>query len=45
MTIAIAVLVIPFIPDFPGSTKRWWLNREQQIYAVSHPYLYLPDEV
>lgn len=37
MTIAIALLVIPFIPDFPGTTKRWWLSREQQIYAVSPP--------
>lgn len=41
MTIAIAVLVIPFIPDFPGSTKRWWLNREQQIYAVSRPNIFV----
>ncbi|KAL4752227.1 hypothetical protein BDW72DRAFT_202457 [Aspergillus terricola var. indicus] len=33
MTIAIAILVIPFIPDFPLTTKRWWLNREQQLLA------------
>ncbi|KAL4889021.1 major facilitator superfamily domain-containing protein [Aspergillus ambiguus] len=33
MTIAIALLVIPFIPDFPTSTKRWWLKREHQALA------------
>ncbi|KAL4773547.1 major facilitator superfamily domain-containing protein [Aspergillus nidulans var. acristatus] len=33
MTIAIAILVIPFIPDFPLTTKRWWLSREQQLLA------------
>ncbi|KAL4794070.1 major facilitator superfamily domain-containing protein [Aspergillus venezuelensis] len=31
MTVAIALFVIPFIPDFPGTTKRWWLSREQQL--------------
>lgn len=35
MTIAIALLVIPFIPDYPGFTKRWWLPREHQLLAVS----------
>lgn len=34
MTIAIALLVIPFIPDYPG-TKRWWLQDDHQILAVS----------
>ncbi|KAJ5524762.1 hypothetical protein N7494_011412 [Penicillium frequentans] len=33
MTIAIALLVIPFIPDYPGLTKRWWLPREHQLLA------------
>ncbi|KAL4739948.1 major facilitator superfamily domain-containing protein [Aspergillus similis] len=33
MTIAIAILVIPLIPDFPLTTKRWWLSREQQLLA------------
>ncbi|KAJ5851775.1 uncharacterized protein N7529_011160 [Penicillium soppii] len=32
MTIAIALFVIPFIPDYPG-TKRWWLENEHQILA------------
>ncbi|CAG8206564.1 unnamed protein product [Penicillium salamii] len=32
MTIAIALLVIPFIPDYPG-TKRWWLQDDHQILA------------
>jgi hypothetical protein len=35
MTIAIALFVIPFIPDYPG-TKRWWLENEHQILAVSY---------
>ena len=35
MTISIALLVIPFIPDYPMFTKRWWLTHEQQILAVS----------
>jgi hypothetical protein len=34
MTIVIALLVIPFIPDFPLASKRWWLDREQQLLAV-----------
>ncbi|KAJ5947398.1 hypothetical protein N7466_000413 [Penicillium verhagenii] len=33
MTIAIALMVIPFIPDYPGFTKRWWLSREHQLLA------------
>ncbi|XHG07690.1 hypothetical protein AWENTII_010825 [Aspergillus wentii] len=33
MTIVIALLVIPFIPDYPGSTKRWWLNHQHQVLA------------
>ncbi|KAJ5966319.1 hypothetical protein N7481_013033 [Penicillium waksmanii] len=33
MTIAIALLVIPFIPDYPGTTKRWWMDREYQLLA------------
>ena len=38
MTIAIAILVIAFIPDYPGTTKRWWMSHEHQILAVSnHP--------
>jgi hypothetical protein len=35
MTIAIAFLVIVFIPDYPGTTKRWWMDREYQLLAVS----------
>jgi hypothetical protein len=35
MTIAIALLVIAFIPDYPGTTKRWWMDREYQLLAVS----------
>lgn len=35
MTIVIALLVIPFIPDYPG-TKLWWLKDEHQILAVSY---------
>jgi hypothetical protein len=35
MTVAIALLVIPFIPDYPAFTKRWWLPREHQLLAVS----------
>ncbi|KAL5049333.1 hypothetical protein BDW71DRAFT_204598 [Aspergillus fruticulosus] len=33
MTVTIAILVIPFIPDFPLTTKRRWLSREQQLLA------------
>ncbi|OQE19562.1 hypothetical protein PENSTE_c015G09378 [Penicillium steckii] len=33
MTIAIAILVIAFIPDYPGTTKRWWMSHEHQILA------------
>ncbi|KAJ5754580.1 hypothetical protein N7533_004123 [Penicillium manginii] len=33
MTIAIAFLVIVFIPDYPGTTKRWWMDREYQLLA------------
>ncbi|PLB50641.1 MFS general substrate transporter [Aspergillus steynii IBT 23096] len=33
MTIAIALLVIPFIPDYPGSTNRWWLTPNHQVLA------------
>jgi len=40
MTIAIALLVIPFIPDYPG-TKRWWLKDEHQILAVSYDRILL----
>lgn len=42
MTIAIAFLVIAFIPDYPGTTKRWWINREHQLLAVSDITLYRP---
>lgn len=35
MTIAIAFLVIAFIPDYPGTTKRWWMDHEYQLIAVS----------
>lgn len=35
MTIAIAILVIAFIPDYPGTTKRWWMSHEHQLLAVS----------
>ncbi|KAL2808889.1 major facilitator superfamily domain-containing protein [Aspergillus granulosus] len=33
MTVVIALLVTPFIPDFPLASKRWWLSREQQLLA------------
>ncbi|KAJ5099422.1 hypothetical protein N7532_006423 [Penicillium argentinense] len=33
MTIAIAFIVIAFIPDYPGTTKRWWMSREHQLLA------------
>lgn len=36
MTIGIALLVIPLIPDYPGLTKRWWLTKEHQILAVGN---------
>jgi hypothetical protein len=36
MTVVIALLVIPFIPDYPLSTKRWWITHEHQVLAVSH---------
>jgi hypothetical protein len=29
-----SLAVIPFIPDYPLFTKRWWLNRDHQIMAV-----------
>lgn len=41
MTIVIALLVIPFIPDYPG-TKRWWLEEDHQILAVSAQNIALP---
>lgn len=41
MTIVIALLVIPFIPDYPG-TKRWWLHDDHQILAVSCQSTALP---
>jgi hypothetical protein len=39
MTVVIALLVIPFIPDYPLSTKRWWITHEHQVLAVSHEIL------
>lgn len=30
MTIAIALVVIPFSPGYSGSTKRWWLTPNHQ---------------
>ncbi|KAJ5104935.1 hypothetical protein NUU61_002282 [Penicillium alfredii] len=33
MTVVIALLVIPLIPDYPGLTKRWWLTQEHQLLA------------
>ncbi|GLI80746.1 hypothetical protein PoHVEF18_009103 [Penicillium ochrochloron] len=33
MTVVIALLVIPFIPDYPLSTKRWWITHEHQVLA------------
>lgn len=40
MTVGIALLVIPLIPDYPGLTKRWWLTKEHQILAVSNYLLF-----
>ncbi|KAJ5689504.1 hypothetical protein N7462_003896 [Penicillium macrosclerotiorum] len=37
MTIAIALLVIPFIPDYPGSTKRRWITHQHQLLATTYP--------
>ncbi|KAK1142258.1 hypothetical protein N8T08_008002 [Aspergillus melleus] len=33
MTIAMALFVIPFIPDYPGSTTRWWIKQDHQLLA------------
>ncbi len=36
ITIAVAILVIPLLPDYPGYSKRtFWLNNEIQSFAVS----------
>ncbi|KKY17974.1 putative allantoate permease [Phaeomoniella chlamydospora] len=31
ITVVIALLVIPFLPDYPTKTKRWWLRPDHQL--------------